>query len=127
MPEFYRRCDEERVPDAINALLGRFADNYTLSALYDHTEEGHKYMLCQFLPQGIAVPPRFSVLDVPAATWAVFDVPDCDMQPMWKRIWQEWFPTSGYEAVEGVFFEMYYGLARHENGFGEIWIPVKRA
>ena len=49
------------------------------------------------------------------------------MQPMWKRIWQEWFPTSGYEAVEGVFFEMYYGLARHENGFGEIWIPVKRA
>lgn len=127
VPEFFRRCDEERVPDAINALLGRFADNYTLSALYDHTEEGHKYMLCQFLPQGIAVPPRFSVLDVPAATWAVFDVPDCDMQPMWKRIWQEWFPTSGYEAVEGVFFEMYYGLARHENGFGEIWIPVKRA
>ena len=69
MPEFFRRCDEERVPDAINALLGRFADNYTLSALYDHTEEGHKYMLCQFLPQGIAVPPRSPFRRIASLKW----------------------------------------------------------
>ena len=126
VPEFFRKCDDERVPDEINALLGCFHDHYTLSAIYDHTDENCKYMLCQFLPKEMEVPEPFSVLEVPASTWAVFDVPGCEMQIMWKRIWNEWFPTSGYQAEEGVSFEMYYGLASHENGFGEIWIPVKK-
>lgn len=43
-----------------------------------------------------------------------------------ERVWTEWFPTSGYEEIAGISFEMYYGLASHENGFGEIWIPVKK-
>lgn len=126
IPQFCKKCDEELVPDEINALLGRFDDNYTLSALYDYTESTFKYMLCQFLPKNLALPDKYTVLEVPAATWAVFDVADCEFQSMWKRIYDEWFPTSGYESVEGIQFEMYYGLARHENGFGEIWIPVKK-
>ena len=125
VPQFFKKCDDDLVPNEINALLGRFADNFTISALYDRTETTFKYMLCNYLPKGITVPEKFTVLDVPAATWAVFDVPDCDMQPMWKRIYPEWFPTSNYEQAEGVSFEMYYGLGRHENGMGEIWIPVK--
>ena len=83
-------------------------------------------MLCQFLPKGLSLPNQFTVLSVPASTWVIFDVPDCEMQEMWRRIWSEWFPTSGYEAVKGVSFEMYYGLANHQNVFGEIWIPVKK-
>lgn len=62
---------------------------------------------------------------VPPCTWAVFDVPDCAMQDMWRRIWGEWFPTSAYEMCDGAQFEMYYGLANHGNAFGEIWVPVK--
>jgi len=115
------------VPNEINEILGRFHDNHTISALYDRTEENFKYMLCNFLPKGITVPKKFTVLDIPVTTWAIFDVPDCDMQPMWKRIYTEWFPTASYESVEGVSFEMYYGLGKHENGQGEIWIPVKAA
>lgn len=126
VPQFFNKCDEDLVPDRMNELLGRFNDNYTISALYDHSENTFKYMLCQFLPKGLSLPEDFSVLEVPAANWAVFDVPNCEMQAMWKRIWSEWFPSSGYEAVEGVQFEMYYGLASHENGFGEIWIPIKK-
>lgn len=126
VPQFFRKCDEDLVPDEINALIGRFHDNHTISALYDHSENTFKYMLCQFLPQGLLVPDKFTVLEVPASTWAVFDVPDCEIQAMWRRIWTEWFPTSGYESAEGIQFEMYYGLASHENAFGEIWIPVKK-
>lgn len=126
VPQFFRKCDEDLVPDEINALLGRFSDNHTISALYDYSENTFKYMLCQFLPKGLSLPDKFTVLDVPAATWAVFDVPDCEIQAMWRRIWTEWFPTSGYESIKGVSFEMYYGLASHENVFGEIWIPVKK-
>jgi len=124
VPRFFRQCDEDLVPDEINALLGRFDDNHTISALFDHTETTFKYMLCNFLPPGLAVPEKFTVLRVPAATWAVFDAPDCDIQPMWRRVWAEWFPASGYETVRGPSFEMYYGLASHGNAFGEIWIPV---
>ena len=126
VPQFFKKCDEDLVPDEINALLGRFHDNYTISAIYDHAETTFKYMLCNYLPKGITVPEKFTLLNVPASTWIVFDVPECEMQAMWRRIWSEWFPTSGYESVEGVQFEMYYGLASHQNGFGEIWIPVTR-
>ena len=126
VPAFFQKCDEELVPDEINAILGRFEDNHTISAMYDYTEENFKYMLCQFLPKNLNVPDKFTVVEVPAATWAVFDVPDNDVQAMWKRIWTEWFPASGYEEEKGFTFEMYYGLASHENVFSEIWIQVKR-
>lgn len=124
--QFFRKCDEDMVPDDINELLGRFPDNHTMSALYDHKESTFKFMLCQFLPKGLSIPDKFTVLDVPAKTWAVFDVPDYQFQDMWRRIYSEWFPTSGYESVEGAQFEMYYGLASHKNVMGEIWIPVKK-
>jgi AraC family transcriptional regulator len=94
VPQFFRKCDDDLVPDEINALLGRFHDNYTISALYGHTESTFKYMLCNFLPKGLVIPDKFTVLAVPVSTWAVFDVPDGDMQPMWRRIWAEWFPAS---------------------------------
>lgn len=126
VPAFFRKCDQDRIPDQINALLGRFPDNHTLSALYDHGETTFKYMLCQFLPKGISVPHPFTVLDVPAATWAVFDAPKDDIQGTWRRIWSEWFPTAGYESVPGISFEMYYGLASHQNVMGEIWVPVRK-
>lgn len=126
VPAFCRKCDEDGTVDAMNRLLGRFPDSYTLSALYNHTEEGFRYMLCNYLPQGMDLPEGFALLEVPEGDWAVFDVPECRMQEIWPRIFTEWFPDSGYEARPGVQFEMYYGLARHENGFGEIWIPVKK-
>lgn len=125
VPAFFKKCDEDKVPDEINRLLGRFPDNHTISALYDHSEAEFKYMLCQFLPQDLRVPEKFTVLEVPAASWAVFDVPDCQMQDMWRRVWSEWFPSSGYESAVGPQFEMYYGLAGHGNVFGEIWVPVQ--
>lgn len=126
VPDFFRKCDEDAVPDEINRLLGRFHDDHTISALYDHSETDFKYMLCQFLPQGLQVPEKFTILEVPAMTWAVIDVPDCRTQDMWRRVWGEWFPASGYEAVQGPQFEMYYGLAGHGNVFGEIWVPVRK-
>jgi AraC family transcriptional regulator len=126
VPQFFRKCDEDLVPDEINALLGRFNDNHTISALYDYSENTFKYMLCNFLPKGLAIPDKFTILDVPATTWAVFDAPNYDIQTLWRRIWSEWFPASEYESVAGISFEMYYGLASHGNVFGEIWIPVKK-
>ena len=65
-------------------------------------------------------------MNVPSQIWAIFPDSKCDIQNLWRRIYSEWFPTSEYEQVEGPTFEMYYGQASHKNGFGEIWIPVKK-
>lgn len=126
VPLFCKRCDDDGTTDTMNDVLGRFHDNFTISALYDYSETTFKYMLCNYLPKGLSLPEGFTTLLVPATTWAIFDVPRFEMPSVWKRIWSEWFPTSEFEAVEGIQFEMYYGLANHKNGFGEIWIPVKK-
>lgn len=126
VPVFCMRCDDDGITEEMNHLLGRFNDSYTISALYDFSETSFKYMLCNYLPKGLSIPSKFTVLSIPSSTWAIFDVPECEMQSAWKRIWTEWFPTSEFETIEGVQFEMYYGLAKHKNGFGEIWIPVKK-
>ncbi|WJH35507.1 AraC family transcriptional regulator [Paenibacillus sp. CC-CFT747] len=126
VPQFRKKCDDDGSVDLMNGLLGRFGDNNLHAALYDHTREFFKYMICYYLPKGLEIPERLTTLSVPALIWAVFPEPKCDMQKLWERIYSEWFPTSEYEQVEGPSFEMYYGMARHGNETGEIWIPVKR-
>lgn len=126
VPKFCNQCDEDGTVATINQVLGRFNDTYTMSALFDYGESTFKYMLCNYLPPDLKVPAEFTKLSVPSHMWVIFDVPNGEMQTLWKRIFTEWFPTSEYEAVEGIQFEMYYGLAKHQNGFGEIWVPVKK-
>ncbi|MEO2258965.1 AraC family transcriptional regulator [Paenibacillus amylolyticus] len=126
VPQFRIKCDDDGSVDLMNDLLGRFGDTMLHAALYDHTKESFKYLICYHLPKGLEIPERFTKLAVPALTWAVFPEPQSDMQKLWERIYSEWFPTSEYEQIEGPTFEMYYGMARHGNVSGEIWIPVKK-
>ena len=66
------------------------------------------------------------MLEVPETDWAVFDVPGCEMQKVCPRVYNEWFPDSGYELAQGPQFGMYYGLVGHQNAFGEIRVPVRK-
>jgi AraC family transcriptional regulator len=78
-----------------------------------------------------AAPDNLVQLDVPASTWAVFEVvgpfPDT-LQNVWGRIYSEWFPSSNYEQVAGP------EIVWHEHPDttsptykSEIWIPVSRS
>jgi AraC family transcriptional regulator len=72
----------------------------------------------------------FDVLRIDTSTWAVFEsigpFPET-LQNVWGRIYSEWFPSSGYEAVEGPEI-----LWNESSDIGnpkyrsEIWIPVKK-
>ena len=127
VPAFCRQCDNDGSVDEMNALLGRFHDAYLHAALYDFTEEGFQYMICYYLPEGMEISEKFKKLSVPALTWAVFTMPgNITMQEFRRRIWSEWFPSSGYEQAEGPEFEMYYGQAAHGNAICEIWVPVQK-
>lgn len=115
MPEFCRQCDDDGTVDEMNGILGRPHDTYLLSALYGYTETAFKYMICYYLPENLELPARFTRLSVPAKTWAVFEVPDCEMQSAWRRIWSEWFPASDYVMDEGPQFEMFMAWQSMES------------
>ena len=69
---------------------------------------------------------------IPASSWAVFEVigsmrpiPN-PMQDIWKRIYSEWLPNSGYEHAMLPEIEYYSsGDMLADDYKSEIWIPVK--
>ncbi|MFS0864059.1 AraC family transcriptional regulator [Fredinandcohnia sp. 179-A 10B2 NHS] len=71
----------------------------------------------------------FLALDIPTSKWAVFEVHGAmphAMQKVWKQIFSEWFPSSGYEHAASPELEVYPGGNPSDpNYYSEIWIPVK--
>ncbi|MGG3641800.1 AraC family transcriptional regulator [Bacillus gobiensis] len=68
-------------------------------------------------------------LVIPAAKWAVFEVhgpmPGA-IQKVWKQIYSEWFPSSGYMHAGTPDLEVYSdGDPFSPDYYSEIWIPVK--
>lgn len=51
-------------------------------------------------------PENLSQLIVPAMTWVVFEVKVLWEKEKWHRIYGEWFPSSGYEQVEGPMIQV---------------------
>ena len=73
-------------------------------------------------------PERFSKLEVPAMTWAVFEAvgpfPET-LQQVWGRIYSEWFPSASYEVARGPEILWNEGKDVSSPNFrSEIWIPV---
>ncbi|GEM_PF-129562 len=118
-----------------NGVIGQFhrdiglAYNICLNAaLFNYRKSTFSYMICYEMPSGRA-PNGYSVLSVPPFTWAVFSTPEHPsnetteiIRNMRKRIFTEWFPTSGYTHASGPEFEMFHN---DNNKFViEIWVPI---
>lgn len=143
IPEFWLQSMENGTMDRILKAAGSTkeadirGDIYGNSeillnaAMYGHNSEDgtFRYMVCQNVPKE-GVPEEYTKLEVPALTWAVFSTDRHEIvettekiQDIWKRIFPEWFPGSGYEHVNAPEFEMYYSAG--EGKFtAEVWIPV---
>ncbi|CAM3651120.1 AraC family transcriptional regulator [Cohnella lubricantis] len=75
------------------------------------------------------VPEGLERLEIPASKWGVFEVrgpmPDA-IQAAWKKIFTEWFPSSGYEQAGSPEMEVYpLENAYAADYYSEIWIPLK--
>ncbi len=78
-------------------------------------------------------PENLEEMTVPASYWAVFEVigsmrplPN-PMQDIWKRIYSEWLPSSGYKHAMLPEIEYYSaGDMMAEDYRSEIWIPIKK-
>ena len=77
-------------------------------------------------------PDGLEEMTIPASSWAVFEVigsmrplPN-PMQDIWKRIYSEWLPNSGYKHAMLPEIEYYSaGDMMADDYRSEIWIPIK--
>jgi AraC family transcriptional regulator len=74
------------------------------------------------------VPEGMDELVIPASLWVVFQcvgpMPKA-IQDVWKRVYTEWFPNSGYEHAGGAEIEWYSdGDGDAEDYVSEIWLPI---
>jgi AraC family transcriptional regulator len=74
------------------------------------------------------VPAGFEVIHVPAATWAVFEsvgpMPGA-IQDVTKKIFGEWFPSTGYEHAPKPELEVYLpGDMDSPDYRCQVWIPI---
>ncbi len=76
------------------------------------------------------IPEGMEELKVAAGLWVVFEcvgpMPDA-IQAVWKRIYSEWFPSSGYEHAGTAEIEWYSdGDGSAADYQSEIWIPIQK-
>jgi len=69
-------------------------------------------------------------ITIPAATWAVFDsrgrMPEA-IQKVTRQIFDEWFPSTGFEHAEAPEIEVYMaGDMNSPDYHSQVWIPVKK-
>ncbi len=74
------------------------------------------------------VPEGMDELKVSAGLWVVFEcvgpMPDA-IQAVWKRVYSEWFPSSGYEHAGTAEIEWYSdGDGSAADYRSEVWIPI---
>ncbi|QUG41212.1 AraC family transcriptional regulator [Psychrobacillus sp. INOP01] len=73
-------------------------------------------------------PEKFSKLEVPALTWAIFESTGpfpSTIQETWGRIYSEWFPSSNYQVTEGPeILSIKTKDLTSPSVKSEIWIPV---
>lgn len=132
IPEFINKISENGTLDRINELLGNPKNSLLDGFHYDFKEdETRKYMMGYEMPE-TNISDEFTILKIPKLTWAVFEghgtMPDnMIMQDIWRRIYSEWFPSSGFEQVEGPCLEKnFWDDEKSIEYTCEVWIPVKR-
>jgi AraC family transcriptional regulator len=75
-----------------------------------------------------AAPKGFEIIYIPAVTWAVFDsygpvTPS--IQAVIKKIFSEWFPSTGYEHDEISELQVYLpGDMQRPDYHCQVWIPI---
>ncbi len=132
IPKFCNKIWEDGTHHRINQLLGYSKMNLLHGIHYAFQEDGsRRYMLGAEYSNSDNLH-ELETLYIPECTWVVFEdkgtMPHgLAIQVVWKRIYSEWFPSSGFEQVEGPCIEKHYwNDSQCLNYTCEIWIPVKR-
>ncbi|PKM61096.1 MAG: AraC family transcriptional regulator [Firmicutes bacterium HGW-Firmicutes-4] len=132
VPEFWKTCRTDGTMDKIREASNLEANVPLHAAIYNCTNMANSYMIGYFSPPS-GSPKDFTTLSIPASTWAIFPTEPLSMAEaaeqagiMWKRIFIEWFATSGYQLAPNVpEMELHYNKGNGQF-VTEIWIPVEK-
>ncbi len=134
VPQFWvdimKTPDWETIIKLNGGRLGPVTGGETLGFCFDY--EGIDVFRYAIAAEKIhkKVPAGLETIHIPKATWAVFDavgpMPE-PLQNVTKRIWEEWFPSTGYEFAGTADFEVYLpGDMTSPDYRCQIWMPVKK-
>ncbi|MFP4016483.1 MAG: effector binding domain-containing protein [Halanaerobiales bacterium] len=126
IPEFWGECYSNGTCDKLAEKMGQLG---IMGVCMEGSEDGDKFTYVV----AIEKPEEEMDIDlvekeIPAANWAVFQaigpMPDA-IQNVWKSIYSEWFPSTGYKHTGGPELEVYYpGDSSAEDYKSEVWIPI---
>ncbi|UQZ34101.1 AraC family transcriptional regulator [Paenibacillus sp. PK3_47] len=126
VPAFVERIWKDGTHDRINESAGRLHGSLLFGYHYDFKEDGsRRYLMGIELPEDAKAVGELTTLYIPTQTYAVFEGPE--IKGVWRRIYSEWFPSSGFEQVEGPCLEKYFWAdGTQEEAICEVWIPVRK-
>jgi len=91
----------------------------------DESGKGGYYYICAATDKPL--PDGMLEVDVPKHTWAIFSGSGhpSSIAELFKRIYSEWQPTSGYEWADMIEVEVYLNDDPVDMKY-EVWMPVKK-
>lgn len=126
IPKFWKECGTDGTIDRIVGL-SEALDLYGICLPMQSDGETFDYVIAGRADAGKAEG-GLTAVTIPAATWAVFlsvgPMPGA-IQKVWERIFQEWFPGTGYEHAPAPELEVYPpGDVSAADYRCEVWVPI---
>lgn len=130
IPDFWTQSHQD---GTVYKLLELTTDRTNIFGIcYGNTPNNKKtfeYSIAAVCGDNTEIPDGFSIKEIPARTWAVFEcigpMPDA-VQNTWHKICSEFFPTANYEPTYEMDIEAYpAGVMTSPDYRTEIWVTVK--
>ncbi len=130
IPKLWEECHAD---GTVKKLVELTPDNtfiYGICYNNPHEEDStFEYSIAALADDKTKVPEGFTLHEIPARTWAVFEckgaMPDA-MQELWHKICTEFFPSSDYEPTYEMDIEAYpSGEMNSADYRSEVWVPIK--
>ncbi len=127
IPQMWQEFNTTNLGDVVFNMNHRELEE-TYGVCYDFNFEADKfrYMIAA-KPEG-EIPEGCEVVVVPELTWVKFECRGAhQIQEVFKRMYTEWFPTSGYEHADGPEIEWYSTDDPTTSDYHcEVWVPIKK-
>lgn len=121
----------QRFVPYLGAIPGQTGGRTTYGVCYNVDGSGMDYMCAVEVSNFSEVPRELARLSICEHLYAVFTHTGhvTAVKPMWKSVFNDWLPRSGYEIAQAPDFERYGETFDPVRGEGalEIWVPVTKA
>lgn len=124
--EMWAELNEEQASKISSFSNGKIAGLIGVSA----NNNGNEYDYYIAATTDISHDKVLDILEIPGTKWAIFDcigaLPNSIVE-VWKRIFTEWFPLSGYENADLPCLEVYADGDMSASDYKcELWLPIKK-